>query len=346
MNVLFIGLYPPHIGGIATHTFHLRQRLEERGHEVHVVTYAHEGAPPDDRVHMVDTSARFRGISFIRKAPSVASSVIEEHGIDIIHSHFVAPPGYVGNGLAKKHGIPHVTTAHGSDINFMSKELVGKFLISRTLKHADAVICVSKDLKRRVEERTKAPVHYIPNGVDMTQFYPSDEQKEYILYVGALTEQKRVDEIIDALEGTGERLVVAGDGPERPRLMWLARQRNVDAEFLGYTTDVPSLMRRAKLLVQPSKEEGFGLTVLEAMASGVPTIARKRPALEEIVEHEVNGLLFPCFKVFRRELEALRSDESLRADIAREGLETAKKFSWKCVAERTEEVYKTLSRKD
>lgn len=342
MNILLIGLYPPHIGGIATHTFHLRKHLEAMGHTVYVLTYAHCDGPPDDKVYMVDTWNRMRGISFIKNAPRVGSQIIEKHDIDIIHSHYVAPPGYVGNMLGKRHGIPSIITAHGSDINFMSRELVGRVLINRALKGANHVICVSKDLSRRVKKKTSTPVTYIPNGVDTSEFLPSDEPKEYVLFVGALTANKRVDEIIDALEGTGEKLVIAGDGPQRPRLMWLARQRGVDTTFTGYTTDVPSLMRRAKVLVQPSKEEGFGLTVLEAMASGVPTISRKRPALEEIVTHDENGLLFPCFKLFKKQMETLLSDESLRNRLAAAGLETASDFSWQYVAAHTLELYNAV----
>ncbi len=339
MNILLIGLYPPHIGGIATHTFHLRNHLESMGHTVYVLTYAHRDGPPDDKVFMADTWTRMRGISFIKNAPRVGSRIIEEHGIDIIHSHYVAPPGYVGNMLAKKHGIPNIITAHGSDINSMSRELIGRVLINHALKGAHQVICVSKDLSKRVKKKTPVPVTYIPNGVDTSEFSPSDEPKEYVLFVGTLTANKRVDEIIDALEGMGETLVIAGDGPQRPRLMWLARQRGVDATFTGYTTDVPLLMRRAKVLVQPSKEEGFGLTVLEAMASGVPTISRKRPALEEIVTHEENGLLFPCFKVFKKQMETLLSDEPLRNRLAAAGMKTASGFSWQYVAARTIELY-------
>jgi len=342
MNILLIGLYPPHIGGIATHTFHLRKHLEALGHSVNVLTYAHSEGTSDDAVSMVDTWSRLRGISFIRNAPSVGSRIIEENDIDIIHSHYVAPPGYVGNQLGKKHGIPSIITAHGSDINFMSREFVGRFLINRALKGADHVICVSKDLTRRVKNKVSTPASYIPNGVDTSEFSPSDEPKDYVLYVGALTANKRVEEIIDVLEGTGEKLVIAGDGPERPRLMWLARQRGVDAVFTGYTTDVPSLMRRAKVLVQPSQEEGFGLTVLEAMASGVPTIARRRPALEEIVTHDENGLLFPCFKVFRKQMEMLLSDEALRSRLSEEGLKTASHYSWEHVAAQTAELYSSV----
>lgn len=343
MNILMIGLYSPHIGGIATHTYHLKMHLEMMGHRVHVLTYSHKEGTDAADVHMVDTWSRMRGFSFIKNAPKLGSSIIEDNDIEVIHSHFAAPPGYVGNILGKKHGLPNVLTVHGSDINFMSSKIAKRMYVSKALSGASHIICVSKDLAGRVETKTSAPVTYIPNGVDTSEFYPSDDPKEYILYVGALTSNKRVDEIIDALEGTGEKLVIAGDGPEKPRLMWLARQRGVDATFTGYTTEVPSLMHKAKILVQPSKEEGFGLTVLEAMASGVPAIARKLPALEEIVTNEENGLLFPCYKVFKKQLDTLRTDEELQKRLSEAGLRTASEFSWKYVASKTADIYKDVT---
>lgn len=338
MNVLFIGLYPPHIGGIATHTFQLKSHLEALGHHVCVVTYCHEGTCAEN-VEMVNTWSRFRGLSFIKNAYSVADPLVKSHDIDLVHSHYLSPPGYVGARLSKKHGIPHVTTAHGSDVNFMYAGYIGRFLIKKTLEHCNAVICVSKALESRVQNITALPTHYIPNGVDTSLFAPSDEPKEYVLYVGALTAPKHVDDLIDALTGLGEPLVVAGDGQQRPRLVWLARQRRVPAEFVGYTPDVPKLMHRAKALVLPSEEEGFGLTLLEAMAAGVPAISRDNGAAREIIEDGKNGLLYRDKEQLAKALRRVVSDEALRQRLIEGGLATAKRFTWDNVAKRTSEVY-------
>ncbi|HHN81123.1 MAG TPA: glycosyltransferase family 4 protein [Methanomicrobia archaeon] len=338
MNVLFIGLYPPHIGGIATHTYQLKTHLEALGHHVCVVTYCHDDAC-DENVEMVHTWPRFRGVSFIKNAYRVAEPLVMSRDIDIIHSHYLSPPGYVGARLSKKHGIPHITTAHGSDVNFMYARYVGRFLIRKTLEHCNAVICVSKALESRVRAITSLPTHYVPNGVDTSLFTPSDEPKEYVLYVGALTAPKRVDDLIDALTGIGEPLVVAGDGPQRPRLVWLARQRRVPTEFVGYTPDVPALMHRAKALVLPSEEEGFGLTLLEAMAAGVPAISRDNGAAREIIEDGKNGLLYSTKEGLAVALRRIISDEGLRSRLIEGGLATARRFTWDCVAARTSDVY-------
>jgi len=341
MNVLFIGLYPPHIGGIATHTSYLKKGLEMRGHNVSVVTYGHSGISQKD-VYGVSTWPFLRGISFIKNACPLAQKVVSEKDIDIIHSHYLTPPGYVGARVRAKTDVPAVVTAHGSDINFLYNGHVGKRLIDRALDRTDAIICVSRSVEKKISAITDVPTHYIPNGVDLEAFCPSEEEKSYVLYVGALTQQKRVCDLVDALAGTGEKLVVAGDGHMRPRLEWLASKRGVEAEFIGYSTDVPALMRKAKLLVLPSEDEGFGLAILEAMASGVPAIGRDIPAIREIVVPGENGLLFKDVRELHDLIVTLELDCGLREKLVKNGLETAKRFSWDSVTDETVKIYKDV----
>ncbi|MBN1785399.1 MAG: glycosyltransferase family 4 protein [Candidatus Methanofastidiosa archaeon] len=338
MNILFVGLYPPHIGGIATHTFNLRQKLTEMGHNVYVLTYRTD-KPLGKDIFMVDSFTRMRGLFFMKNAPKEAGRIIREHDIDIIHSHYLAPPGYVGSKLTEKYGIPNVVTTHGSDINFMYKGTIGRYLINLALKRTSYVICVSKSLQRQISAITDNPSVHIPNGVDTSMFKPSDEKKEYVLYTGALIAQKKVGTIIDSLAGSGERLVVAGDGTQRPKLEWLAQKRGLEADFLGYVTDVERVMRKAKALVFPSSEEGFGLAVLEAMAAGVPTISKRSSTIEEMVKDRKNGMIYDDPSDIPRLLRELESNRDLRESIIAEGIRTAYRYTWDCVAKRTSELY-------
>jgi len=341
MNILFIGLYPPHIGGIATHTYNLRQKLQEMGHKVYVLTYKTD-LPLDEDVYTVDTWSKLRGFFFIKNAPKEADKIIKENDIDIIHCHYLAPPGYVGGKLTEKYGIPNVVTTHGSDINFMYKSTIGKYLINLALDRTSFVICVSRSLQRQLRDITDSPSVHIPNGVDTSMFIPTKEKKEYLLYIGALTENKNVDTVINALRGTDIKFVIAGDGTQRPRLEWLAEKRKVDATFLGYVTDVPGVMAKAKALVFPSSEEGFGLAILEAMAAGVPTISKRSDTVEEIVSDGENGILFDDPSDIPKILSEIEGDDELRERLIRGGLETAKIYTWDNVSQRTMEVYKKV----
>jgi len=341
MNILFIGLYPPHIGGIATHTYNMRQKLQEMGHKVFVLTYKTD-LPLDDDVYMVRTWSKFRGLFFIKNAPKEADRVISENDIDIIHCHYLAPPGYVGSKLTEKYGIPNVVTAHGSDINFMYKSTIGKYLINMALEGTSYVICVSRSLQAQLSDITDKPSVHIPNGVNTSMFKPSPDKKEYLLYVGALTENKEVDSVINSLAGSNVKFVVAGDGTQRPRLEWLADKRGVDATFLGYVNDASKVMSKAKSLVFPSSEEGFGLAVLEAMAAGVPVIGKRSDTIEEILTDGVNGMLYDDAKDIPRLLKRIEEDGPLRNRLIEGGLETAKNYTWDYVSERTVEIYKKV----
>jgi glycosyltransferase involved in cell wall biosynthesis len=173
-------------------------------------------------------------------------------------------------------------------------------------------------------------------------FRPTKDKKEYLLYIGALTENKGVEGVINALAGSDEKFVIAGDGTQRPRLAWLADKRGVDANFIGYVADVPKVMRNAKALVFPSSEEGFGLAVLEAMAAGVPTISKKSEAIEEIVKDGKNGILYEDAMEIPKIVRMLDKDDSLRKRLIEAGEETAKRYTWDNASKRTLEIYKKV----
>ena len=177
----------------------------------------------------------------------------------------------------------------------------------RTLERVAArwccIIVAVSDHERRsgLEAGVGSPEKYriIPNGVDIARFdRPRDPVPGRVLFLGRLARQKRPDLAIEALARVRKRvphaeLHLASEGPEREDIERLAARLGVaDAVvFLGYRDDVPALLARAACVLLTSDYEGAPLTVVEAMAAGVPLVATRVGGIPEVVSHGETGFL-------------------------------------------------------
>jgi glycosyltransferase involved in cell wall biosynthesis len=217
--------------------------------------------------------------------------------------------------------------------------LVFRTVVPRSARRADRVIAVSERTREDLADLYGIPegeVVVIPHGVD-PMFVPGDGLGEggYLLVVGAVQRRKDPRAAVDAANELGMPVILAG--PEREPA--LARQlRELGADLRGYVAgeELARLYRDASALVVPSRYEGFGLPVLEAMASGTPVVAAPDPALVEVAgeaavfadQGDLSGAI----------LHALDRRKELRAA----GIARAARFSWAHAAERTVDVYRSL----
>jgi glycosyltransferase involved in cell wall biosynthesis len=354
MNVVMVGLYPPHIGGIASYVYNVREALTRLGVTVYVVTY---GRVDEDRTsHMKGTEKEtaegenahsgvygtrvipnFRGGSFLISGTIQTYKVIKENDIDVIHAHYLVPPGLVGVFAKKMCRVPLVVTCHGSDVFVFSRGW--KTLISKTVvKNADSVTCNSQATTSALQEKAGGHPLYIPSGVNTEKFKLLDLEREAVTYVGALTPVKGVDTFLRAMKGINEKVWIVGDGPERPYLESLARTLGLDCTFWGFRTDTPQLMNRSKIVVLPSQHEGLGLTLLEAMACKTPVIGRNTGGIPELLTGE-NGLLFDTEEELHHKIKTLLEDTVLREKMSAEGLKTVSQWSWENTAREFLELY-------
>jgi len=209
--------------------------------------------------------------------------------------------------------------------------------VPRAVGRADHVLALSERTKRDVVERYGVPeskVTVTRNGVDPA-FSPGDGDRGYVLFVGAIHARKRPEAALDAAHAVGLPLVVAG--PEKDAS--LARElRDGGADLRGYVSkeELAELYRGAAALVLPSRFEGFGLPVLEAMASGTPVVAAAEPALREVADGAAVYAEDGDFGAATR--RALDDHDRLAAA----GIERARLFSWAETARRTVEVYRQV----
>jgi len=240
------------------------------------------------------------------------------------------------------------------------KEMVALRVIER---YASKVICVSNSTRNDLLEiipslQSKAVV--IPEGVD--EIFFSDKlsidivckykvQKPYILYVGAADPHKNLPRLIKVFARLSKNIphyfVLAGKITERHKPL---RDLTVELKMSDRVIftdsidadDLPSLYKGADLFVLPSLYEGFGLVLLEAMASGTPVVSSNISSIPEVVgnaaqlfnpvdEDNMYDILYKTIK-----------DINLRAAMKANGIESARHFSWKKMAQETLQIYKEV----
>jgi len=212
--------------------------------------------------------------------------------------------------------------------------LVFRRVVPRAARKAARVLTVSERTRADLRELYRLPdgkIVVTPNGVDPA-FTPGEGAHDYVLLVGAVQERKNPLAALAAAREAGLPLVVAGPAKDRA----LARQLELGgARVTGYVEqdELVRLYRGAACLVQPSRFEGFGLPVLEAMATGTPVVAVPEPALREVagdaaVWADESGLG-----------AAIRRAVAERKPLAAAGLERVRRFSWDETARRTLDVY-------
>lgn len=228
-----------------------------------------------------------------------------------------------------------------------------EFIFARLARSDATFITVSECSKRDLAARGIDParIFVVPNGVDHAAFQPAPEPGSRpgplrIGYLATLSRRKRVDRLLDAFaavqaEVPDVALDIGGTGPLGDELAAQARSlglRNVT--FRGFVAQdaLADFYRSLDVFVLPSDYEGFGLTVVEAMACGVPVVTTRVSSLPEVVGD--SGLLCdPDPADFARKILSLVRNPCLRQRYAALGLARAARFDWSRVAEETLAVY-------
>ena len=374
--------YPPMIGGVPTVTHDLAVDLVQRGHQVWVAAPSY-GMRDARRLEQGVRVYRFSSfewpaykelrIPFLPFMP--IRNMIKKSEPDIIHIHSPVVLGNIAQILAGGLRKPVVATNHYLPIN-MSRSLTNDPLIGKHFSNVIYSYLVNfcnrceyvtaptmTALKLLYDHGLRAPAKAISNGIDLTKFTPGvpdptirkrfnlPEDKPLILHVNRLSEEKRVNILIDAVAKMHNNAHVAlvSTGPAEQELRAQVAQLTVEdrVSFLGYVRDADllALRRSSEFFVIPSEADLQSLATMEAMACGLPVVAANAYALPELVHHEKNGFLFKGgdSDEMARYMNILVADADLRKRMGAESLRIIAKHDRTQVLDQWEEIYQRLS---
>jgi len=212
----------------------------------------------------------------------------------------------------------------------------------------------SKEDMERIGLGKRFPIKIIRPGVDLSVFKPGFKtDRPSVLYLGRLKPYKSVETAILALEQVRRQvpsatLTIAGDGESRKSLERLVAKLNLanTVRFLGKVTEKTKakLYAQSWLMVQPSKMEGWGITAIEANASGTPVVAANVPGLRESVSNPHSGYLVPWGDTnkFAEKIGLILTDRNVRRELELGSIEWSRQFSWDRSAENLVKLLKNL----
>jgi glycosyltransferase involved in cell wall biosynthesis len=256
----------------------------------------------------------------------------------LVHTQYALPPRLQCPGVVTVHDL---SFAHRPELMGGKDRLIFRTVVPRSIRRAARILTVSERTKRDLiglYDVAPEKVVVTPNGVDPAFARSRADIRargDFVLAVGAIQRRKNQLAALEAASAVGLPLVVVGPAKDEA-LAGELRRRGARLEGYAETERLAELYRGAACLVQASSFEGFGLPVVEAMASGTPVVVVREPALEEVA----GGAAVVVDEA--RLADGIREAIARRAELSVAGRERAGAFSWRAAAERTLAVYRAV----
>ncbi len=362
----------PTFGGSGVVATELGLELSKKGHEVHFITYSQPvrlellGANVHFHEVHVPNYPLFHYQPYELALSSKIVDMVKVHQIDVLHVHYAIPHAYAGY-MAKKmlheEGIelPIVTTLHGTDITLVGSHPFYKTAVTFSINKSDAVTSVSQSLKEDTQRlfNTKKDITVIPNFIDLDKYTPTTKNcqrdllampdQRVITHISNFRSVKRIPDVIHIFHAIQKeipsKLMMIGEGPEREKAEQLCTELNIENKvvFLGNSNEVNKILCFSDLFLLPSETESFGLSALEAMASGVPVVSSNSGGLPEVNINGLSGFLSPVGDIksmSQNAIHILKNKTNL--EVFKKGAKsTALKFDIHQIVPAYEEIYKT-----
>ena len=371
MKILILSEYFPSseksdiTGGVEARAFNVAKRLAKK-HDVKVICSWQKGQKRKNKfsnieIYRVGTNHPYsHSGSFISRLKLVKATIKKgiELGADIVdgYSYLMYLASYK---IAKKLKIPSVITYHETWIGEWIKNkglitgLPGEIWERLVLrKKFDKVISVSEFTKKRLKCFGVTDIDVVHNGVDL-KYFESIKAKKFskptIGVINRLTPKKRVDDIIKAIRIVNKEIPVQckiiGKGVEMGKLKKLAH--GLDIDFLGFVKkneDVTKTLKSSHVFCSASVLEGFGMVLVEAMASNVPYVCSDIEPFKEVTENGKGGLIFKAknYKDLAVKLKILLKDDKIYNQKILGEKFLVNKYDWNSITKKIEEIYKKI----
>jgi len=360
---LFTDTYAPQVNGVSISLQLISEGLQRRGHQVTIFAPRIPGYS-DEKPGVV----RLPSLKYLNDPPIYVAvlgtprstwSLTRKH-FDVLHAHSPLTVGLLAYFTASTKNLPLIYTYHTSitDYTHYLKIIGGTGVIrhaarwfsTKSTNLGDQVVVPSPKFRRLLlEQKVTKPIHTIPNGIDLSNFKAAKnpgsfrsrlglkQDAQMLLSVGRVDPEKRLDFLIDAFARLADKspnahLVFAGDGSARKKLEEHAAATKVNGRihFLGMVNraELPDLLHDADIFLSASTTEVHPISVIEAIAAGLPLLAVQDEAFEGMIVENENGHLTPLnVDVFSDTLSRLLADPEKLKRYGKRSAELSEKFS-------------------
>lgn len=351
-------------GGVREVVQALYDGLSAIGHDVRIITPRPRGTKKSTKdVIYLGTSTDFRSPTHTTSQISASGdgsdidAILEREKFDVLHFHEPWIP-ILSRQILSRSKCPNVATFHAKLPETMMSRTFAKVVTPYTrsvLKYIDSFTAVSEAATEYLRTLTDEPVSIVPNGIDLKNFHAPrnrpDRKNKTILYIGRLEKRKGLIYLLKAFAILQEkdenvRLVIAGDGVDRQKLLDLTEELGIDEKvtFLGYITETKKkqLLRDADLFCSPALYgESFGIVLLEAMATGLVTVAGNNSGYASVLQGLGSVSLVNPRHVdeFAHRLKLLLNERDLRKLWRKWAHDTVCQYDYPNVVRQYEAVY-------
>ena len=365
MRVLFwSGNFWPMIGGAEVLAIKLLPALRERGYEFIVVTSQRNLSLPEKTyfeeipVYRFPLRGNCENIDQLMEVRQRVAHLKKAFAPDLIHINAVESGHFFHLLTAESDDAPLLVTLHDP---LSSRTLSHESWRRRLILTADWVTCVSAAVLEETRRLVPEICSYsstLYNGQEVPSSFPDPLPIDppTVLCLGRLRKKKGFDVALTAFASIidrfpGSRLIIAGDGPERPELERQAIRLGIGkfVDFVGWVapSQVPALVNTATIVAMPSRHESFGLVALDAALMGRPIVASRVGGLSEVVIHQQTGLLVEPedSKGFAEAIEFLLDHPETATQIGQAARQRAQQlFSWEQCVDDYDTLYQKLVR--
>jgi N-acetyl-alpha-D-glucosaminyl L-malate synthase BshA len=372
MNIAIV-CYPT-FGGSGVLATELGKALADKGHNIHFITYQQPVRLSGFHANIFYHEVRVPEYPLFDYPPyetalaSMMVDVITNHNVQLLHVHYAIPhasAAYMAKQILAKEGkhIPVITTLHGTDITLVGRDKTYSPVVTFSMNESDILTAVSENLKEETYRNfvIEKEIEVIHNFVDVKRFHkkPVDAFKKLIapdgekiiVHASNFRKVKRVDDVVRAFllinEKMPSRLLLLGDGPERPYVEGLCRDCvGIDRiKFLGKQEQMEDILPIADLFLLTSEYESFGLAALEAMAAEVPVISTNAGGLPEININGYSGYMSNVGDIedMCKNALAIFKDEATTKQFKANALAQAMKFDIENIVPKYERLYEQVT---
>ena len=366
----------PTFGGSGVLATELGKALAEKGHEIHFITYQQpvrlNGFHTNIFYHevRVPTYPLFDYPPYELALASTMVDVILNHDLDLIHAHYAIPhasAAYTAKQIVKQktgRSVPVITTLHGTDITLVGRDKTYEPVVTFSINESDAITAVSENLRAETFKHfdIKKEIEVIHNFVDVHRYNKkavaafrqviAPNNEKIIIHASNFRKIKRIDHVMEIFKNIHSalpsKLLMVGDGPERPLAEDLTRQYGLDGDvrFLGKQEQMEEILAVSDVFLLPSEYESFGLAALEAMAASTVVISSDAGGLNEININGVTGYTSPVGDVeamSKNAIELLKDETKLKT-FKQNALKEAKLFDIHHIIPKYEALYRKYCR--